>query len=97
MRHLNLRELERRVGKMTVPVNMPEYGRLWLRLDQQAWEICGHDDADYGVARDHLHSIYTDRALQACHDARTKAATIAASINTGFGFMAVHLGSEVST
>ncbi|MBC8868189.1 MAG: hypothetical protein H8E44_02160 [Planctomycetes bacterium] len=90
----DLRELEKRIEEMAVPVTMPDYGRLWLEVDQTVWHICG-TDSNYRVARSHLHGIFTARALQACPDVQTKAATVAAGINTGFGFMAVHLGSEV--
>lgn len=90
-----LDDLHAIVAHLDVPTTMPEYGRLWLRLDQRAWAICGDDQAAYQAARNRLHRLFTDKALARCPDAPTRAATVAAGVNMGMGFPAVHLATEV--
>ena len=95
-RYPDLARLERQVVALGVPTIMPDYGRLWLEVDQATWEICG-GGIDYQVARSHLHRLYTDRALDRCRDARTRAATVTAAVNSAFGCSAVFLASEILT
>ena len=57
-----LAELEKHVSTMRVATSTPGYGRDWLEIDDRIYEITGRAPA-YQTAREHLHKLYTDRAL----------------------------------
>jgi hypothetical protein len=67
----SLAELEQHVSTMRVATSMPEYGRNWLEIDDRIHEITGRGPA-YQIARELLHQLFTDLALEASDTAEAK-------------------------
>ncbi len=58
-----LSEAETIIAGMGVSTSMPEYGRLWLKIEEIIWRGTG-GGPDYQRLRDRLHKAYTDRVLE---------------------------------